>query len=396
MTAQTQAHPLWLVMRREIIERVRARSFLISTVIYLVVALATVIVPHFVGDRETVYRIGLTGGPVADLERAVDRLAEAGELDVETRRLPDPAAATTAVRDRRVHVAIVDGTRLLVRDEVPEQLGPLVSTAAFQVQLSGRLAQAGISPVEAGRLLDSGQLAVEEVQEAQPVRAANRSLAYVGVLVIYVLLLTYGFTVANGVLEEKSSRVAEVLLGALRPTQLLAGKVVGIGIVAVFQLLITALPTALVAFALGSLDLPSGTPLTVLAVVLWSLLGYGLYSCIFAAAGAAASRPEDVGNATAPITIFVAITYFVAMAAVQEPDAALVRIASFIPFMTPMTMLPRAAVGHVATWEVPVGILLVLATTYGTVRLGARIYAGGIRRAGPKLKLREAWRAAAA
>ncbi|MDQ3978650.1 MAG: ABC transporter permease [Actinomycetota bacterium] len=388
-------HPLWLVSRREIIERVRARSFLVSTLIYLVVALASVIVPNVVGDRETVYRVGLTGAPTADLERAIDRLAEGAELDVRTTRLSDATAAAAAVRDRRVHVAVVDGTRLLVRDDVPEELAPLVNTAAFQVQLGRRLGQLGLSPAEAAPLLDLDQLVVEEVQEARPARASNRPLAYAGVLVIYLLLLTYGFAVANGVLEEKSSRVAEVLLGALRPTQLLAGKVVGIGVVAVFQLLITAVPAGLVALALGSLDLPSGTPLTMLAVVLWSLLGYGLYSCVFAAAGAAASRPEDVGNATAPITIFIALTYFVAMAAVQEPDGTLARVASFIPFMTPMTMLPRAAVGHVAAWEVPLGIAIVLVTTYATVRLGARIYAGGIRRPGPRLKLREAWRAAA-
>lgn len=393
-SAKQAAHPVWLVMRREIIERVRARSFLISTVIYLVVAMAIVIVPNLVGDRETIYRIGLAGPPTADLERAIDRLADAGELDVRTVRFPDRVSAASAVRDRRVNVAIVDGHRLLVRDEVPERLGLLVNTAAFQVQLSGRLAQAGVSPTEAVRLLSVDQLTVEEVQESRPVRTSNQPLAYAGVLAIYILLLTYGFTVANGVLEEKSSRVAEVLLGALRPTQLLAGKVIGIGAVALLQLLITVVPTCVVAFALGSLDLPSGTPLTVLAVVLWSLLGYGLYSCIFAAAGAAASRPEDVGNATAPITIFVALTYFVAMAAVQDPDGTLARVASFVPFMTPMTMLPRAAVGHVAAWEVPVGIVLVLVTTYTTVRLGARIYAGGIRRAGPRLKMREAWRAA--
>lgn len=390
------SHPIWLVVRREIVERVRARSFLVSTVAYLVVALASVIVPHVVRDRETVHRVGLTGAPTSELERAIDRLAEAGELDVRTQRLPDAGAAASAVRDRSVDVAIVDGSRLLVRDEVPERLDLLVNTAAFQVQLGGRLAEAGVSPSEAVRLLSVDQLAVEEVQEASPLRASNRPLAYVGVLVIYILLLTYGFAVANGVLEEKSSRVSEVLLGALRPTQLLTGKVVGIGVVALFQLLATAVPTGAVALALGSLDLPSGTPLTVVAAVLWSLLGYALYSCIFAAAGAAASRPEDVGNVTAPITIFIAVTYFVAMGAIQEPDGTVARVASFVPFMTPMTMLPRAAIGHVDAWEVPVGIVLVLLATYGTVRLGARIYAGGIRRVGPRLKLREAWHAAAA
>ena len=396
MSERRAGRPVWLVLRREVLERIRARSFLISTLIYLVVAMATVVVPNVVGDRETVYRVGLTGASVAELERAIDGLTASADLDVRTVRLPDADRAAKAVRDRRVHVAVVDADRLLVREEVPEALAPLVNTAAVQVRVAGRLGEVGVNPADAARLLRVEPLAVEPVQDVEPVRAENRPLAYAGVLVIYLLLLTYGFTVANGVLEEKSSRVAEVLLGALRPTQLLAGKVVGIGAVAVFQLVITAVPTGAVALALGSLDLPSGTPLTVLAVVLWSLLGYGLYSCIFAAAGAAASRPEDVGNTTAPLTIFIAATYFVAMAAVQEPDGTLARVASFVPLMTPMTMLPRAAVGHVAAWEVPVGIALVLLTTVVTVRLGARIYAGGIRRAGPKLKLREAWRAAAA
>ena len=199
---------------------------------------------------------------------------------------------------------------------------------------------------------------------------------------------------ANGVLEEKSSRVSEVLLGTIRPTQLLASKVIGIGVVAVVQLLLIALPTAAVAMALDSLTIPTGTPLTVAAFFAWSLLGYALYSCVFAAAGAAASRPEDIGNATAPITIIIALTYFVAVAATQKPDGTLAQVVSFIPFMSPMTMLPRAAVGNVAAWEVPVSKALVVLTTYATVRLGARIYTGAVRRPGPKLKLREAWRAA--
>jgi ABC-2 type transport system permease protein len=214
------------------------------------------------------------------------------------------------------------------------------------------------------------------------------------VLVIYLLLLTYGFTVANGVLEEKSSRVSEVLLGVIRPTQLLAGKVTGIGVVALVQLLMIAVPTIAVAMAIGSFHLPTGTPLTIAAVFVWALLGYALYSCVFAAAGAAASRPEDIGNATAPITIMIALTYFLAVAATQQPDGTLARVVSFVPFMAPMTMLPRAAVGNVAPWEVPLAVALVLLATYGTVRLGARVYVGGLRRPGPRLKLREAWRAA--
>lgn len=388
-------HPVALVTRREIVERVRAKSFLISTGVYLLVALASIIVPNLVGEDETVHRIGVTGTGSAELQAAITRLAPAMDADVVVRRLPDAAAAAEAVRDRTVRVAVVDSSRLVSRGEVDEELSLLLNTATYQVNAAARLAEAGLSPVDASRLLNPEPLSVERLVEPRPVRESNRPLAFTGVLVIYLLLLTYGFTVANGVLEEKSSRVSEVLLGALRPSQLLAGKVVGIGVVAVIQLLMVAIPAILTALALGSFSVPDGTPLTLAAVLLWSVLGYGLYSCIFAAAGAAASRPEDVGNATAPITILIAATYFVAVGAMQEPDGTVARVVSFIPPMTPMTMLPRSAVGHVEPWEVPLAIVLVLVTTFLTVRLGARVYAGGMRRPGPKLKLREAWRAAA-
>jgi ABC-2 type transport system permease protein len=329
------------------------------------------------------------------LEQAVGGLAPSLDIDVRLQRLPDAEAAVAAVRTKALDVALIDGRRLVSRGDVAEPLSLLLNTAVVQVRLAERLGAAGLSSGDASSLLNPEPLTVERVVEPRPVRESNRPLAFAGVLIIYLLLLTYGFTVANGVLEEKSSRVSEVLLGALRPTQLLGGKVIGIGVVALVQLVLIGVPTGLVALALGSLDIPSGTPLTLAAVFLWSLLGYGLYSCVFAAAGAAASRPEDVGNATAPITILIALTYFVAIASTQEPDSTVSRVVSFVPFMAPMTMLPRAAVGHVAAWEVPVSIALVLATTYSTVRLGARIYAGGIRRPGPRLKLREAWRAAA-
>src|SRR5205085_8368047 len=211
----------------------------------------------------------------------------------------------------------------------------LLTTSVYQVRLASQLGR------EVTALPAPDPLPEKHLAEAKPLRTKNRPLAYAGVIIIYLLLLTYGFTVANGVLEEKSSRVSEVLLGALRPAQLLGGKVVGIGVVAVAQLLLIGVPAGLVALSLGSLHIPSGTPLTLAAVFLWAMLGYGLYSCIFAAAGAAASRPEDVGNATAPITILIALTYFVAIAATQAPDSGFARVASFLPPMAPMTMLPR-------------------------------------------------------
>lgn len=388
------ATPIWLVIRREIVERLKARSFAVSTGIYLIVSMAFVVVPHITGKHTTVYGVGLTGPSALAYEQSLGQLAPTLDVKVRTARYPDADAAQQAVTDGRVSVALVDGTRLLSRGDPPDKLRVLLNTAVYQVKLSQRLSQAGVNPGDVAALVTPEPLPVDKVARVKPIREKNKPLAFAGVLIIYLLLLTYGFTVANGVLEEKSSRVSEILLGALRPTQLLAGKVTGIGVVAVAQLLLIGVPTALVALALGSFHIPSGTPLTLAAVFLWAMLGYGLYSCIFAAAGAAASRPEDVGNATAPITILIALTYFMATASVQAPDGTFARVVSFIPLMSPMTMLPRAAVGHLHPWEVPLSVVLVLLATWVTVRVGARVYAGGIRRPGPKLKLREAWDAA--
>ncbi|MDQ4096259.1 MAG: ABC transporter permease, partial [Actinomycetota bacterium] len=273
-----------LVSRREVVERLRARSFLISTAVYLLVGMAFVVVPHIVGESEKVYGVGLTGPETPALEQLVGGLAPTLDIDVRLQRLPDAEAAAAAVRARSLDVALVDGRRVNARGGLPEQLGLLLNTAVVQVRLAERLGDAGVTPGETSALLNPEPLSVERVDPPKPVRESNRPLAFAGVLVIYLLLLTYGFTVANGVLEEKSSRVSEVLLGALRPSQLLGGKVLGIGVVAIAQLLVIGVPTALVALALGSLDIPSGTPLTLAAVFLWSMLGYGLYSCVFAAA----------------------------------------------------------------------------------------------------------------
>jgi ABC-2 type transport system permease protein len=387
-------HPVVLVTRREVVERLRARSFLISTIIYMLIALASVIVPHLVEDDEPSYGVGLVGPQSFALEQTLGTLAPTFDLRVRTQRLADQAAGAAALRAESLDAVVIDGARVLARGDVPESLSPVLNAAVHQVRLTERLQAAGLSATDIARTVIPEPLAEERLTESRPVRDSNRPLAFAGVMTIYLLLLTYGFTVANGVLEEKSSRVSEVLLGALRPTQLLGGKVAGIGIVAVVQLLLIGIPTAVVALLLGSFSIPAGTPSTLAAVFLWAILGYGLYSCIFAAAGAAASRPEDVGNATAPITILIAGTYFAAVAAISSPDATLSRVLSFVPFMAPMTMLPRAAVGHVAAWEVPLAVAIVVLTTAATVRLGARVYAGGIRRPGPRLKLREAWRAA--
>src|SRR2546423_11621917 len=128
--------PLPLVTRREIIERLRARSFLISTGIYLLVALASVVVPHLAKDTKTIYGVGLSGPDAPALERVVGQLAPTLGVDIRVARLPDEALATEAVRDHRLTVALVEGDRIVARGDLPEKLRALLTTSVYQLRLA--------------------------------------------------------------------------------------------------------------------------------------------------------------------------------------------------------------------------------------------------------------------
>lgn len=383
-----------LVAGREIRARLATKAYRVTTVILVVVALAGVLVPHLVGHGTPSYDIAVVGrtpAGTADALRSGGRLIDA---TIRVQMLADEAAAETGVRADKVDVALIDGERLLTRGEPRPQLRFLVSQVVAQARAQERLAAAGIGAAEAAALLDIRPLPVRQLEPPSAARQANKSLAFAGLLLVYLALLTYGSLVSAGVVEEKTSRVSEVLLGAVRPYQLMAGKVLGIGVAAVLQLLAIGIPTGIAALSIGSLHVPRGTPLTFAAVLLWFVLGYALYSCAFAAAGASASRPEEAGVVAGPMNVVIIASYFVGVRVLSTPDDTFSRVVSFIPPLTPMAMLPRAAAGHVAAWEVPLAVALVVASTWLLVHLAGRIYAGAIVQSGPRVKLRDAWRQA--
>ncbi|MEO5679007.1 MAG: ABC transporter permease [Acidimicrobiales bacterium] len=384
-----------LVAGRELRELLRTRTFRVVTVILLVGSIATVVIPRHVGQSTTSYDIGLVGQAPAGLADAVAAQGPPIGAQLRTRPLGDEAAATAALKAKVIDAALVDGERIVVRRADPD-LSRLLNRAVFQERLRVRLDAAGLPADLVAGLVEPAPLPMSELAPDSSARRANESLAFAGVLLIYVALLSYGGMVSQGVAEEKAGRVSEVLLGAMRPHHLLAGKVAGIGAVGVVQLLAVGVPTAAVALVQGSSHLPSGTPLTFLAVLMWFVLGFGLYSCAYAAVGATASRPQEAAAASAPITFLVIASFGASFASLGDPDGTAARILSFIPPLTPTAMLPRAALGHVAPWEVPLSIVLVLVFTYGLVRLAGRVYAGAIVRTGPRVKLGDAWRSSTA
>lgn len=382
-----------MVAGREIRQRARTRAFRISTAVLFVAALAGVGVPHLIGHSTTTYRIGLAGAVPSGTISFLDGAARAMGARVHTTNLASASQASSQVSAGHLDAALVDGSQLITQKDSSSSATQLVDRAVASARLAGRLTAAGAPPPEVASLIRPAPLPVRVLKPPSPSTNANRSLALAGGILLYLMLLSYGMATSYGVLEEKTNRLADVLLSMVRPAQLLAGKIVGIGVIGVMQVLILAVPAGALALALGSLHVPAGTPLTFLAVLAWFLLGYGLYSCAFAALASVVGRQEDLASALTPLSFLLLGGYGLAFnAALGNADGTLATVTSFIPPFAPMVMVVRAAVGHLAPWEVPLSMALVVLTTAGLVVAGGRIYSDAILRTGAKVKLRDAYR----
>jgi ABC-2 type transport system permease protein len=179
----------------------------------------------------------------------------------------------------------------------------------------------------------------------------------------------------------------EVILSAVRPPELLAGKVIGIGLLGLGQFAAVALAGTIAAISVGR-HLPPSTPGAIGLVVLWFVLGYAFYCSAFAA-GAASSRQEEAPTVAGPLTVLILLGYFVSLGVQSNPDDVLARITPFVPPLAPLVMPARMLLGHAQPWELPASVAVMLVATYGLVRLAGRAYSGNILRFGGRITLRE-------
>jgi ABC-2 type transport system permease protein len=384
-----------LVAGRELRERSRQKSFKLSTAFIAVALLAAVIIPQLLADDESdSYDIGVVGAVPELVRSTIDGLAATTGSELSVVEVSDAGSGETRVTDGRLDLLVTGGE--VVVDEQPDvssTLGRVAGRLAEVLGLSAGFTEAGLSSEEAAEALGRGPVPVRSLGAADGETAASdgpQPLLILGVILLYLSLLTFGVAVTTGVVEEKTSRVVEVLLSAIRPHHLLAGKVLGIGVLGLAQLVMVATPALVVALATGT-ELPSGSLQTV-QLVLWFVLGYALYSCAYAAAGSLISRMEEANNTSFPVTFALIAAYGGAIFVGNAPDSGAARLLALFPPTAPLAMPTRAALGNTAWWEVPLAVVLTLAATYGLVRLAGRIYAGSVLRFGPKVKLRHALR----
>jgi ABC-2 type transport system permease protein len=384
-------HAIRLVARREFTERLRDRSFLISTLITVLILLGVAVLPRLLGFGEPPTFDVATAGPRADAERAaIEEQAEAFDVDVQLHDVDDAAAARALVADGTLDAAVV-GEEVIVDEELDTTLGNVLQTAHGSVVSVERLSEAGIDPTEVQRALAVPPLEVDAINPPEEGAETRSQLAFVGTLLLYGQIVGYGFWVALGVVEEKSSRVVEVLLSAIPARALLAGKVIGIGLLGLLQLAVIAVVGLAGATLTGTIQLDSSALYPVALVLVWFILGYLFYSCLFAAAAARVSRQEEMQNATTPLTMLVLVSFFAALYVAQNPDGTATTVLSIVPPFSALTQPALLAGGEIPLWQSLSAVVLMLAASLALIVIAGRLYEGAVLRMGAKVSLREAW-----
>jgi ABC-2 type transport system permease protein len=375
-----------LVAKREISARIRDKNFIISSVVILLLLLGSLGLQVALDSGPEESRIGLVGD-APGLEQALQAQGEALRVDVSVVGLADEAAATAAIEAEDVDSALVvrdGGYELLVQESASGSLEAIVQGAVSQLAVAEQLDEAGISR------LDVPEVPVVALDPDADADGQRVVAAIIGAGLLYGLLILFGQFIAQGVVEEKSSRVVELLLATMQPWQLLAGKILGLGVLGLAQIVVIVVVGVAGAIAFDVVDIPGELIGTAVSVVLWFVLAYAFYAAIFAVAASLVSRQEDLGTVLMPTTLVLVAAFVVGIQASADPDGTLATVTSLLPGLSPLVMPVRQAAGEVAAWEVVLAVVLMLAAIALIVRLGGRIYAGALLRTGGKLKMREA------
>ena len=379
---------VWEVARRELVERSRSRVMRISVVLLLILSVGGAVAAARLSGRTPTDDIGLVGPRSVALGPAIRLDAKAIGRRVRLHDLASAAAAGRAVRDGTLAVALLDGRRLLVKSSRSQPPVNVVQDAVAAQGVVDRLRSSGLTETQALRALAPRALPVEVLAPEAANVERNRGLLAVGLVALLVVLVFYGQAVAQGVTEEKSSRVVELLLTTVTPRRLLAGKILGIGVLGLAQLLLAGVAALVAGGLAGGAGLPSAAPETVALVVLWFMLGYIFYSVAFAAAGALVSRQEDLQTAMAPINVVLIGAFYLALiVASGNPDGTVARVAAFLPPFAPMLVPARMVLGNMTAVGLVVAVVIDLIATAALIMLAARIYERAILRIGAPVKL---------
>ena len=382
-----------LVAARELRARVRGRVFRTGTLLVLIIVAAAIVIPALISARASIQRVGVAGQLSAPIRTAVVADGVAAGDQVEIVAEPSGRAASADLRAGRIDLAIVDGRQVVVAKAIaasdtsaPAQLTRAV---ARTVGTGEALQAAGLSQAQASLITGARPLPVSSLAPGGP-GTTSRNAAFVGLLLLVFMLTQYNAWTLTGVLEEKSSRVVEVLLAAITPARLLAGKVLGIGLAAFVQAGLAVAAAVALTEATHSHALAGVTPASVASTLIWLVLGYAFYSWGYAAAGSTADRQEQAQSLLLPLGLPVIFGYVMATFAITSGHpSVLFHVLAYLPPTAPFAMPVLVSLGAASAWQFALSAAITVACTAVLARGAIAVYRRSILQTGRQVSLRE-------
>ena len=430
---------LWAVIRREYLERVQTRAFIIGSLLGPLLITGVLFIPAWLtlrnlrADPASLIVIDATGAGLGDrLRAALDSAAAPNAPNkVEVRVTPpDGVAAAESLATKAVVSKDVEGYVVLdastLRGERARYAGRKATavgdmrrleTALRQTSLAQRLQHASLNPalvdsLTRSRLVLESERLTEQGRGSDASRRANVMFAAAVAFLLYMSMILYGQAVLRGVLEEKATRVAEVVVSSVSPETLLAGKVIGVGAVGLTQQIIWVAGTLYLgsfvapilsrmapsgagaiaapgASAMPAMQMPDVQIASLLLILVFFVLGYGVYSSLYAAVGATVNSEQEAQQALAPILVLIISSALFIQPAMLNPTGTLARATSMFPFSAPIIMPLRMSLVPIPPWEMAVAIIGLVITFVAVILLAARIYRVGLLMYGKRPTLGE-------
>ncbi len=411
---------LFKVAKREYLDRVRKKSFLIGTILGPLLMGGWIIVPGLLmknapESRAVIAVVDLTQSLYAGFEESLDDTLSGGAKMFVLRNVSATEAGLDDAKkglSAEVAAGAIEGYIVFPTDMVEKgtatYFGKKVSNiktlerlenALNETVVARRLAAQGLEYAEVTQMLK--RVNIETVQVLKGGEKASEFeqtflTSFVFIMILYMTILLWGMAVQRSIIEEKNNRVIEVLLSSLKPFDLMAGKILGVGAVGLTQYAIWGI------FALGisSYALSSGQfaqfvsfePVTIAFFVLFFVLGFLFYSTLFAGIGAICNTDQEAQQLQTPLTMCLAVTFLIPLAVMQNPDGTFATVFSMIPFFSPILMFMRINVLMPPAWQIALSVAIMLASIYAAGILSAKIFRVGILMYGKRPDLREVFK----
>lgn len=412
---------MFTVVKREYLERVKKKSFLIGTILgpalMAVLIFAPMLFMKYTPETQT--RIAVIDMTDMDIfgrlsEALTDTLAD-GTPKYELRKVDlegGDIAQTKTSLNYEIESDALDGYIILPEDVIEKseanfygkRLGNIKTMERFESALDNtiigiRLEVEGLDDASVEKLVKGLKIDVIQIKEGEEKTGKGFDSMFMSsfmfVMMLYMTILMWGIAVQRSIIEEKNNRVIEVMLSSLRPIDMLLGKILGVGAVGMTQYLIWAVFGVVLALYGMSMGGPVAEVAASLSIgtmaffVAYYLLGFLFYATLFAGIGSVCNTDQEAQQLQQPIVLCLVFTIMVPMMIIQNPDSMFATVISLIPFFTPIVMFMRINILTPPVWQIVLSFLIMIGSIYAAALLSAKIFRIGILMYGKRPDLRE-------